>query len=153
MDKKIWTVPIGSKKYHANKSNRNGRDAHLYWFKKKHCWLWFAVDREQRKYLDFVVGSRGTITGQELWNKVKDKATGKVMTDYWKAYKEMITTEQLIQTKKEIYTVESYNGLLRHYIARFRRRTKCYSKSLEMLNLTVKLFIYKRNNWLSIFSY
>jgi len=75
------------------------------------------------------------------------------MTDYWKAYKEMIEGDKLEQTKRETYTVESYNGLLRHYIARFRRKTKCYSKSEEMLRITISLFIAKRNGNLSIFSY
>jgi len=56
----------------------------------------------------------------------------------------------LEQTKRETYTVESYNGLLRHYLARFRRRTKCYTKSEEMLNLTLLLFCAKKNNLLSI---
>jgi len=35
----------------------------------------------------------------------------KVMTDYWKAYKEMIEADKLEQTTAETYTVESYNGL------------------------------------------
>jgi IS1 family transposase len=42
---------------------------------------------------------------------VKDKVRQKVMTDYWKAYKEMIEADKLEQTKRETYTVESYNGL------------------------------------------
>jgi insertion element IS1 protein InsB len=73
-----------------------------------------------------------------------------VKTDYWKPYKIIIPEEKLEQTKKETYTVESYNGLLRHYLARFRRRTKCYSKSEEMLRLSVLLLCAKKNNFLSI---
>jgi insertion element IS1 protein InsB len=84
---------------------------------------------------------------------VKDKVRQKVMTDYWKAYKEMIEADKLEQTKRETYTVESYNGLLRHHIARLRRKTRCYSKSEEMLRITIALFIAKRNGNLSIFGY
>lgn len=75
------------------------------------------------------------------------------MADYWKVYNDVIPAEKLVQTKKETYTVESYNGLFRHYLARFRRKTKCYSKSIEMLKLSVNLLIAKRNNELSILSY
>jgi len=75
------------------------------------------------------------------------------MADYWKVYNDVIPAEKLIQTKKETYTVESYNGLLRHYLARFRRKTKCYSKSLDMLKISVNLLMAKRNNELSILSY
>ena len=75
------------------------------------------------------MGNRGTETGIMLWNKVKDYAQGFVATDYWKSYKEMIPAELLMQSKAETYTVESYNGVIRHFLARFRRKTKCYSKS------------------------
>jgi len=81
---------------------------------------------------------------------VKEFAVGIVATDYWKSYKEMIPKEQLIQTKAQTYTVESYNGLIRHFLARFRRKTKCYSKSGQMIDYTLQLFMAKRNNLLSI---
>jgi insertion element IS1 protein InsB len=69
----------------------------------------------------------------KLWSKIQDSATGVVTADYWKSYNELIPAEQLIQTKKETYTIESYNRQIRHFLARFRRRTKCYSKSTEMI--------------------
>ena len=75
------------------------------------------------------------------------------MTDYWKSYNEMVPEENLIQSKKETYTVESYNGIFRHFLARFRRKTKCYSKSEEMMKYSIALLIAKRNNDLPIFSY
>ena len=76
------------------------------------------------------------------------------MTDYWKAYSEILPEEKHIQSKKETFTVEGYNSLFRHFLARFRRKTKCYTKSIEMLVYTVFLFIAKRNNLLSsIFAY
>jgi insertion element IS1 protein InsB len=71
------------------------------------------------------------------------------MTDYWQPYKEMVPAEKLVQTKAETYTVESYNGLIRHFLARLRRRTKCYSKSEEMIILTLKLFFAYRNKMIN----
>ena len=62
-----------------------------------------------------------------LWNKVKE---GIVAADYWKSYKKMVPTERLIQSKSETYTVESYNGVIRHFWARFRRKTKHYSNRM-----------------------
>jgi insertion element IS1 protein InsB len=75
------------------------------------------------------------------------------MADYWKSYKEIVPAKMLTQSKKETYTVESYNGVLRHYLARFRRKGKCYSKSEEMMKYSIALLIAKRNNQLSILSY
>ena len=75
------------------------------------------------------------------------------MSDYWKPYKEMVPENLLVQSEKETYTVESYNGILRHFLARFRRKSKCYSKSEEMMKYSIALLIAKRNNDLSILSY
>jgi len=57
--------------------------------KKNYKWIWIAVDRKGRKYINFVIGSRGTETGKKLWEKIKYKVEKKVMTDYWKVYSEM----------------------------------------------------------------
>jgi len=75
------------------------------------------------------------------------------MADFWKSYKVMIPENILTQSKKETYTVESYNETLSHFLARFRRKTKCYSKSKEMMKYSGVLLIAKRNNELSILSY
>ena len=60
-------------------------------------------------------------------------------SDYWQAYPAVIPAEVLLQTKAETYTVEGKNAQIRHSLARFRRKTFCYSKSLEMVLLSLKL--------------
>ena len=72
------------------------------------------------------------------------------MTDYWKPYENFVPKDQHIQSKAQTFTVEGYNSLFRHFLARFRRKSKCYSKSKEMLEYSVKLLILKRNGLLSI---
>jgi len=84
---------------------------------------------------------------------VKEYAEGYVATDYWKSYKEMVPIDQLVQSKAETYTVESYNGVIRHFLARFRRKTKCYSKSEKMIEYSLILLMAKRNNLISIQTY
>ena len=73
-----------------------------------------------------------------------------VATDYWKPYENFVPKEIHVQSKAETYTVEGYNSLFRHFLARLRRRTKCYSKSAKMLLYSVLLLMAKRNNDLSI---
>ena len=65
-------------------------------------------------------------------------------TDYWRSYEDFLPLEKHIQSKKETYTVESYNRRVRQ--ARFKRKTKCYSKSVEMIVISLKLLINKLNN-------
>jgi len=51
-----------------------------------------------------------------------------IASDYWKPYESIIPSEKHIQSKKETFTVEGYNSLFRHSLARMRRKSKCYSK-------------------------
>jgi insertion element IS1 protein InsB len=97
-----------------------------------------------------VCGSRGTETANRLIEKIGDKDIGLFYTDYWKAYEEMLTPYWHVQSKAETYTVEGYNSILRHFLARLKRKTKCYSKSVTMLLLSIKLLMLKRNNQLDI---
>lgn len=75
-----------------------------------------------------------------------------IASDYWKAYKEIIPKEKHIQSKSETFTVEGYNSLFRHFLARMRRKSKCYSKSIKMLGLSILLLMSHRNKELSIFN-
>ena len=43
--------------------------------------------------------------------------------------------------KSETYRVEGVNAELRHYLARLRRKTRCFSKCLKALIRSVKLFV------------
>jgi insertion element IS1 protein InsB len=73
-----------------------------------------------------------------------------VMTDHWRAYAEFIPEKSHIQSQAETYTVEGYNSILRHFLARLRRNTKCYTKSIEMLKYSVILLMKYRNKELAI---
>ena len=46
--------------------------------------------------------------------------------------------------------VEGYNSLFRHFLARLRRKTKCYTKAKYMLIHSIKLLMFKWNNDLAI---
>lgn len=72
------------------------------------------------------------------------------MTDYWKAYGDFIPEGKHIKSKKETFTVEGFNSLFRHFLARLRRRTKCYTKSKMMLIYSVVLLIQFLNKDLAI---
>ena len=53
------------------------------------------------------------------------------MTDNWKAYAEFLPEKIHTQSKEETYTVEGYNSIFRHFLARLRRKTKCILKVLK----------------------
>jgi len=71
-------------------------------------------------------------------------------SDYWRSYEEFIPEEKHLQSKAETYTIEGYNSRIRHYLARFKRKGKCYSKADYMIEISLNLLMLKLNNQLSI---
>ena len=92
-----------------------------------------------------MVGSRDTETGRKLWDAVKGQDITHVMTDYWRPYEKFVPAELHTRSKAETYTVEGYNSLFRHFLARLRRKSKCYSKSKDMLKYSIMLLMLKWN--------
>ena len=107
-----------------------------------------AVDRDAKQFLHCVLGARDTETGKHLWEVVKQDPLQGVMTDYGNPYEHLIPPALHTQSKAETYTVEGYNSLLRHFLARLRRKSKCYSKSRQMLQYSVMLLMLKWNGTL-----
>jgi insertion element IS1 protein InsB len=73
-----------------------------------------------------------------------------IASDYWKSYEEFVPAEKHLQTKKKTFTVEGYNSRIRHYLARFKRKGKCYSKTENMLIVSLYMLIMKLNNEINI---
>ncbi len=73
------------------------------------------------------------------------------MTDYWRAYAEFLPPKIHTRSKAETYTVEGYNSIFRHFLARLMRKSKCYTKSIEMLKYSVLLLMKYRNKELAMF--
>ena len=120
------------------------------WVKKKYRWIWSAVDRYEKKFINFIIGDRSAQTGQKLWNEIEDQLDGKIATDYWRPYEHFIPEKDHVQSKAQTYTVEGYNSIFRHFLARLRRKTKCYTKSVRILELSILLLMHKRNGILTI---
>lgn len=95
-------------------------------------------------------GSRGTETGLKLYDRIKHLEVGCYCSDYWKSYPEILISEKHIQSKAETFTVEGYNSRIRHYLARFKRKGKCYSKAEHMIEKSLNLLMLKLNNELPI---
>ena len=75
---------------------------------------------------------RGVVSGEQLWEEIKRPLIAQGMTDYWEQYEKFVPPEKYIQSKAEIFTDECYNSLFRHFLARSRWKTQCYSKSETM---------------------
>jgi len=66
-------------------------------------------------------------------------------TDNYPAYQWVLPIDKHVITKSETCAVEGFNSRIRHYLARFHRRTFCYSKALHMVYATLTVFF--TANW------
>ena len=113
--------------------------------KKNKHWVWLALCRKSKRILGYAIGTRGKKTGRQLWQSIQSIACQPYCTDYWEAYQDFLPADKHRISKKGTQTIESYNSLLRHYLARPNRKTKCYTKSIHLLECILDLFIYQIN--------
>lgn len=65
-------------------------------------------------------------------------------TDDYDVYKKYNIANNHLTTKAETCLVESKNSLLRHYLARFARKTKRYSKEIDMIEASIIILFNKQ---------
>ena len=87
--------------------------------------------------IDFEVVSRGKKSLRALLKRLSRFKIKKFSSDHWPVYRSVIDKSILVVGKAGTCIVESVNSNVRHYLSRFRRRTKCYSKCLEMVKLSL----------------
>jgi insertion element IS1 protein InsB len=115
--------------------------------KKNVVWVWAAIDEVGKEWMGFELGARDAHTGLKLWKRLEHRTKrASVATDHWEAYKEFVPPVQHIHGRGTTSLAECFNARLRHYLARLHRKTKCYSKSVSMLSLSIKLLILHLNH-------
>ena len=110
--------------------------------KKRKLWAWIAIDRYTQEVLGFSIGSRGNKAFKELVREIEKYSVGYYATDGWKIYNILSSSKRLIG-KKHTTQIESLNANVRHYLASFARKTRCYSKCPEMVELSLFLLFFK----------
>ncbi|MBC6480315.1 MAG: IS1 family transposase [Hormoscilla sp. GM7CHS1pb] len=115
--------------------------------KKNKKWLWTVVNHFKPGIITWVLGDRSAETFKPMWDIRKCWQCFLYVTDGWPVYPMFIEYIDHIVSKTYMTRVECENCRLRHYLARLKRKTLCYSKSEEMLRLSIKLLLhYRRYN-------
>ncbi len=70
-------------------------------------------------------------------------------SDYCPVYGKYRISKKHHMTKSETCLVESFNSLIRHYLARFNRKTKRYGKAIDMIYNSI-LMLFNKDLLLSI---
>ena len=113
--------------------------------KTEKLWLWRAYDPIARRTIAWVLGRRDDATCKHLLNKIG--VEGKTfVTDDWEGYHRPIPESQLFTGKDLTVPIEQDNSNIRHFLARFRRRTKVVSKAVEMVDLSLRIYHHFHDN-------
>jgi insertion element IS1 protein InsB len=120
-------------------------------FKKTNqSWIWIALCRSTRQVVAYAVGDRSKATCQRLWEAVPTAYRRRFCySDFWAAYQAVIPDEQHEAVGKETGEtahVERWNNTLRQRLARFVRCTLSFSKSLDMHEACLRLFLHRYNH-------
>jgi insertion element IS1 protein InsB len=92
-----------------------------------------------------VLGGRDDKTLRKLIGKIGIE--GKTfITDDWEGFHRLIPEGQLFTGKDLTVPIERDNSNIRHFLARFRRRTKVVSHSAEMVDLSLRIYHYFHDN-------
>jgi insertion element IS1 protein InsB len=67
------------------------------------------------------------------------------LTDDWEGFHRLSPADQLFTGKDLTVPIERDNSNIRHYLARFRRRTKVVSKCPKMVDLSLRLHHHLRD--------
>ncbi len=116
--------------------------------RKNKRWVWLALCRRTRQVVAYAIGGRGLTACRLLWQRIPPTyRTGLLFTDFWDAYQKVLPQEQHRATGKgETNHVERFNNTLRQRLARFVRKTLSFSKSDEMHDNCLRLFLNEYNN-------
>jgi len=103
---------------------------------KDKVWVWIAMNRETREIVASTCGDRSENTCRILWGRVPSAyKEAIVFSDYWSAYRAVISSEQQRPVGKETGEaahIERWNNTLRKQLARFVRKTLSFSKCVKM---------------------
>jgi insertion element IS1 protein InsB len=113
-------------------------------------WVWIALARHTRQVVAYVIGDRSQRTCRRLWQRIPESYKGGscYYSDFWEAYRAVIPEERHEAVGKEsgeLAHVERWNNTLRQRLARFVRKTLSFSKSDEMHEACLKLFLHRYN--------
>ena len=108
--------------------------------KKNKLWIWLAFDRSGQRLIDWECGNRDAATLNRLLERLKPWSVTLYCTDDYAPYDTLLPVGRHYIGKDETVAIERVNSRLRHWFARFRRRTCVVSKALEMVDATIALF-------------
>ncbi|MGV2830885.1 IS1 family transposase [Myxosarcina sp. GI1(2024)] len=109
--------------------------------KKNQRWLWHALDRGSRQILAYAFGRRKDAVFLELKALLEPFGIQKYCSDGWGAYERHILEEKHEIGKRKTQQIERKHLGFSTRLKRLARKTICFSRSEEMHDIVLGLFI------------
>jgi len=113
--------------------------------KKQQRWTWYAFDRKLKQVTAFVNGRRTDHTCAALLKKLAAIQVNRFHTDRWESYLKLLPENNHVVGKEGTRNIERHNLNFRTHVKRLQRRTICFSKSVEMHDAVIKLYVQHSN--------
>ena len=109
--------------------------------KAQQRWLWHAIDHQTGEVLAYVLASHKDEAFLQLKSLLEPFGIMQFYTDGWGAYERHIEPSLHQVGKRNTQKIERKHLTLRTRIKRLARKTICFSKSIQMHDVVIGLFI------------
>ncbi len=109
--------------------------------KKEQRWLWHAINHQTGAVLAYVFGRRKDEVFLKLKALLEPFGITRYYTDNLGTYQRHLAPEEHQPGKRNTQKTERINLILRTRIKRLARKTICFSKSTQMHDIVIGLFI------------
>ena len=109
--------------------------------KREPRWLWHAIDHRSGHVLAYVFGRRKDEVFLKLKGLLEPFGIMKYYTDYWGAYTRHLDADAHQPGKRNTQQIERKHLTLRTRIKRLMRKTICFSRSTQMHDIVIGLFV------------
>src|SRR5256714_10208959 len=104
-------------------------------------WLWHAIDHRSGQVLAYVLGRRKDEVFLRLKGLLEPFGITRYYTDYWGAYTRHLDAAVHSPGKRNTQKIERKHLTLRTRMKRWVRKTICFSKSIQMHDIVIGLFV------------
>ncbi len=111
------------------------------WSKQHQRWLWHAIDHQTGKVLAYVLATHEDVALKKLQQLLAPFSIERFYTDSWGAYLRLLDEQHHTVGKANTQRIERKHLTLRTRIKRLARKTICFSKTEQMHDTVIGLFI------------
>jgi len=112
----------------------------LYKKKQAKLWIWKVLDKFTGDLIHYECGNRSASSVSKIVESLSQRGVIFYHTDGYNAYQRVIQPNRLYQGKDQTHLIESNNARMRHYFARFKRKTCVVSRKIERVIQAIRIF-------------